>query len=78
MRPAFGSTLAVLGEYIQAQMALGRIKPMHPLLALQAFIGPIFFHLLSRPVLEKLTAIPMTSQEAVDDLVAVAIAGLEQ
>ena len=77
MRPAFGATLAVLAEYMTAQMAAGRIRPMHPLLALQAFIGPIFFHLLSRPVLERLTDMPMSPQAAVDTLVASAIAGLE-
>ena len=77
MRPAFGATLAVLADYMTAQMAKGRIKKMHPLLALQSFIGPIFFHLLSRPVLERLTEIPMTPQESVDQLVAVSVAGLE-
>jgi len=77
MRPAFAATLAVLAEYMTSQMARGRIKHMHPLLALQTFIGPIFFHLLSRPVLERLTEMPMSPQDAVDELVAVTVAGLE-
>ena len=77
MRPAFSATLGVLADYMTGQMAAGRLKPMHPLLALQSFIGPIFFHLLSRPILERLTEIPMSPQESVDQLVAVSVAGME-
>lgn len=77
MRPAFGATLAALAEYMTAQMAQGRVKPMHPLLALQAFIGPIFFHLLSRPVLERFTEMPMSPRDSVEQLVAVSVAGLK-
>jgi TetR/AcrR family transcriptional repressor of mexJK operon len=76
MRPVFNATLKVLADYLAAQMALGRVKPMHPLVALQAFIGPIFFHLMTRPVLERMADLPMTAEQAVDDLVQVAIAGL--
>jgi AcrR family transcriptional regulator len=77
MRPQFTATLGELGQYMTAQMAAGRLRPMHPLLALQAFIGPIFFHLLSRPTLERLTAMPMSPLEAVDALVLASISGLE-
>lgn len=76
MRPLFTSTLGVLAEYMATQMAAGRIRPMHPLIALQAFVGPIFFHLLTRPVIALVTDLPMTPEQAVDDLVRVAIAGL--
>ena len=77
MQPAFRATLAVLGDYMRVQMARGRIRKMHPLVALQAFIGPLFFHLLSRPVLERLAEMPVTPYEAVDELVAVSVAGLQ-
>jgi AcrR family transcriptional regulator len=77
MRPAFTATLGVLAGYITEQMAAGRIRRMHPVIALQAFIGPIFFHLLSRPIIERLTELPMSAQQAVDDLMAVVVAGLE-
>jgi AcrR family transcriptional regulator len=76
-RPSFGATLAVLADYMTTQMELGRIKRTHPVLALQSFIGPIFFHLLSRPVIERLTELQMTPQEAVDQLVVLSMAGLE-
>ncbi len=76
MRPLFLATLGVLAEYIAAQMASGRIRRMHPILALQAVIGPIFFHLMTRPTIERLVGLPMDPGAAVDQLVATALEGL--
>jgi AcrR family transcriptional regulator len=76
MRPIFNTTLTVLADYMAGQMAAGRLRPMHPLLALQSFVGPIFFHLLTRPAIERMAEVPMSSAQAVDDLVAISIAGL--
>ena len=76
MRPIFTTTLGMLAEYFAGQMAMGRVKSMHPVVALQAFVGPVFFHLLTRPAIERMTDMPMTTAQAVDELVAVAIAGL--
>jgi AcrR family transcriptional regulator len=76
MRPAFNATLKVLAEYIAGQMATGRVRTMHPLIALQSFVGPVFFHLLTRPAMERVTDLPMSAEQAVDELVSVAIAGI--
>jgi AcrR family transcriptional regulator len=76
MRPLFASTRGVLAEYIVRQMAAGRIRPMHPILALQAFVGPIFFHLMTRPTIEAVIGLPMDPEAAVDELVAAALQGL--
>lgn len=76
LRPVFEATLGALAEYIGRQVAAGRIRPMHPLLALQAFIGPIFFHLMTRPVVDRIVGLPMDSEAAVDRLVASALEGL--
>jgi AcrR family transcriptional regulator len=76
MRPVFGATLMRLLEYIARQQRAGRIGAVHPLIALQSFIGPIFFHLVSRPAVERLMPLPMTAQEAVDQLVELSVAGL--
>jgi AcrR family transcriptional regulator len=76
MRPVFNATLKVLAEYMAEQMACGRVRAMHPLIALQSFVGPIFFHLLTRPAIERVADVPMTAEQAVDQLVSVAIAGL--
>src|SRR2546425_5015749 len=47
------STLFPYTTLFRSQMAAGRLRTMHPLLALQAFIGPIFFHLLARSLAER-------------------------
>jgi AcrR family transcriptional regulator len=78
LTPVFNATLKVLADYMAEQMALGRIRPMHPLLALQTFVGPIFFHLLTRPAVERMVQLPMSAESAVEQLVGVSIDGLAQ
>ncbi len=77
MRPAFTGTLGVVGEYLTEQMDSGRIRRMHPIVAIQAVIGPVFFHLLSRPAVARMADLPMSTQEAVDELVAISLRGLK-
>lgn len=76
MRPVFSSTLSVLADYLAGQMTLGRVRRMHPLLALQFFIGPLFFHLMTRPAVESLAPLPMPIESAIDELVAAGLSGL--
>jgi AcrR family transcriptional regulator len=57
----FGS----VGAYVMAQMAAGQLRMMHPMLALQAFIGPIFFHLLARSLAERVAGFDLDSEQAV-------------
>lgn len=76
MRPLLQGMLGVLTEYIAAQISVGRIQPMHPLLALQAFVGPIFFHLMTRPAVERIVGLPVDPEAAVDQLVSASLAGL--
>jgi AcrR family transcriptional regulator len=77
MRGAFNATVGLLGEYMLEQMAAGRVKRMQPILAVQAFIGPVFFHLLTRPAVERLVELDATPAQAVDELVKVIVEGLE-
>ena len=51
--------------YLMEQMKSGRVRQMHPLLALQSFIGPIFFHLMTRPLAERLLGFDMEGEQAV-------------
>lgn len=76
MGPLFEQTLGLLANYIAGQMTAGRIRPMHPILALQAFIGPVFFHLMTRPTIERVVSLPIDAEAAVDELVAAALEGL--
>lgn len=59
-----------LAGYLAAQMSAGRLRTMHPLLALQGLIGPIFFHLATREVLVARLGLEMPLTEAVEALTA--------
>jgi len=76
MGPVFEQTLGLMTQYLAGQMAAGRVRPMHPVLALQAFVGPVFFHLMTRPTIERVVRLPMGPEGAVDELVASALEGL--
>ena len=77
IHPLFASTLGILAEYIVGQMAAGRIRQMHPVLALQAVIGPVFFHLMTRPVIERVVPLPLDPEDSVAELVAASLQGLQ-
>jgi AcrR family transcriptional regulator len=67
-REAMRTILGSVGAYVMAQMTSGRLRPMSPLLALQSFIGPIFFHVLTRPLVERVLGIDIDGEEAVTEL----------
>jgi AcrR family transcriptional regulator len=75
MGPLFAQTLGLLAQYMDRQMAAGTIRPMHPIVALQAVVGPIFFHLMTLSVLEPVVELP-DPEAAVDALVLSALEGL--
>ncbi len=60
--------LASVGTYVMRQMAEDRLRRMHPVLALQSFIGPIFFHLLTRPLVERVMGLDIDGEQAVTTL----------
>jgi AcrR family transcriptional regulator len=47
-RNVLGVVLPMVGGYLTRQMAAGRLRPMHPALAIQSLIGPLLIHLLTR------------------------------
>lgn len=59
------TVLGSVGAYVMAQMAAGRLRMMQPLLALQAFVGPIFFHLLTRSLAERVVGFDIDGEQAV-------------
>jgi AcrR family transcriptional regulator len=76
MGPLFAQTLGLLARYMADQMAAGRIRRMHPILALQAFVGPVFFHLMTRPIIDRVVHLDVDPEVAVDELVVAALDGL--
>jgi len=65
---ALKKIVALLVAYLTGQMAARRLRSMHPLIALQAFIGPIFFHILTRPLAERVLHLDVDGEVAVTEL----------
>jgi AcrR family transcriptional regulator len=61
LRTMVGSLVMYLLEHMKS----GHIRKMHPVLALQSFIGPIFFHLMTRPLAERLLGFDIEGEQAV-------------
>ena len=62
---ALRTMVGALVMYLMEQMRSGRLRQMHPLLALQSFVGPIFFHLMTRPLAERLLGFDVEGEQAV-------------
>ena len=75
-RPIQGMTRA-LGGYLARQMEAGRLRTMHPTLAVEALLGPLIFYLLTRPYAARLTGLDASFEDAVQQLVGVALRGLQ-
>lgn len=67
VREVITTLIGSVGSYVLYQMTEGRIRRMHPLLALQMFIGPIVFHALTRPAVEKVLGLEMDGAEVVTE-----------
>ncbi|HYU62946.1 MAG TPA: TetR/AcrR family transcriptional regulator [Verrucomicrobiae bacterium] len=70
-RAAAGAITKVVGlltMYVSSQMSAGRLRRMHPLLALQSFIGPVLFHILTRPLAERVLGLDVDGEKAVTEL----------
>jgi AcrR family transcriptional regulator len=60
---AFGRGAASILRYMSEQMALSRLRPMHPLLAFISFVGPILLHLLSRPMTDRIISFDLSLED---------------
>ena len=64
-RELAATVLGTAGIYVMSQMAEGRLRKMPPLIALQAFVGPIFFHLITRDLAERVMGMDVDGEQAV-------------
>jgi len=48
---AFGT----FAQYLAGQMAAGRLRRMHPMIAVQSLVGGVMFHMLAAPVMSQAT-----------------------
>lgn len=67
-REAIGTVVGVMTLYVVSQMQQGRLRQAQPFLALQSFIGPIFFHLLTRPFAQRALGLELDGEQAVTEL----------
>jgi hypothetical protein len=76
IQPFMPEVIGALGGYLAAHMEAGRVRRMHPVLAVQALIGPIFVHLLTRPIAERIVGFDMPMDDVVEQLTASILGGL--
>jgi AcrR family transcriptional regulator len=74
--PRIRQVLGTVGSYLASQMAAGRLRRMHPLLAAQLFMGPLVFHLLTRAEIERLGLMELPLDVAVDEFSRAALRAL--
>jgi AcrR family transcriptional regulator len=67
---AITETIGPLAAYVAGQMAEGRLRPMDPLLALQAFAGPLVMHLITRSLAERVFGYSPPLERVADELSA--------
>ncbi len=72
VRPMLGEVSA----YLSAQMDAGRIRRMHPILAAQAFMGPLIFYLVSHTIAGSLAGLDVEPRDAATEFAGVALRGL--
>ena len=68
--------LDALRGYLERQMDAGRLHRMHPMLAAQMLIGPLIFHLFTRPFAARVAGFEMPLEDALDQMAAAALRGL--
>jgi AcrR family transcriptional regulator len=61
----FPRVFGALGGYLLGQMTAGRLRPMHPILAIQSFAAPIIVHVLLRQVVTEGLGLELDSEAAV-------------
>jgi AcrR family transcriptional regulator len=68
MRHGMARGLPDLVRYLSRQMEAGRVRRMHPVLAIQLLAGPIVAQLLTRPLAESLIGFGTPPNEVVDQI----------
>jgi AcrR family transcriptional regulator len=62
-------SIGSLLDYLNRQVQLGTVRPVAPLVALQAFLGPLVIHLMTRALAERALGITLSLDEVVSQLV---------
>jgi Transcriptional regulator len=62
---AIRTMVGSLAVYVMEHMRAGRLRQMPPVLALQSFVGPILFHLMTRPLAARMLGLDIDGDQAV-------------
>lgn len=76
-REAIGKVVGALLGYVVTQMSEGRLQRAHPMVALQSFMGPIFFHVLTRAAAQRVLGVEMEGEATVTELADVWLRGMK-
>jgi AcrR family transcriptional regulator len=68
--------LAVVGAYLVMQSAQGNVRAAHPMLLLQALIGPLAVHVALRPVVEQRLGMRLDLAEVRETLLGIYLDGI--
>lgn len=69
-------SLASLIRYLQRQMELGRLRRTDPILALQAYLGPLLLHVMTRPLVEERFGVQTPLEDALATLITLWLEGM--
>ena len=73
---AMQTALLPVSAYLARQMQQARLRRMPPLLALQAFVGPLIAHVILRPFAKELLGFKVSIEDAVTQLAELWLAGM--
>ena len=76
-RHVITKVVGAMTRYLVTQMSDGRLRTMHPLLALQSLMGPIFFHVMTRQAAEQVLGQEIDGEEAMTELAQTWLRGME-
>ncbi len=74
-RHVIGQGLGMLAGYLMRQMAAGRIRPLHPTLAVQGLIGPLFLYLFTQELFAAHFGLAVSLDEVVAQVVGTFLNG---
>jgi AcrR family transcriptional regulator len=74
--PIIPEVVGRLGAYLERHMAAGTLRGAHPVLAIQALLGPVAFHLLTRPVAERVFGMTASVEEVAAEFARITLSGL--
>jgi AcrR family transcriptional regulator len=69
-RFVLGRGIGSLLDYLDRQVQRGTVRPIVPFVALQAFLGPLLIHLMTRSLAERTLGLTLSLDEVVRQLVA--------